>query len=72
VDSRANVLNEAGEILIPIAEGKIDESHVLAELSELCSGTAKGRTSDDEITLFKSVGTALSDVIAGRLVADRV
>jgi 1-pyrroline-2-carboxylate reductase [NAD(P)H] len=71
VDSRANVLNEAGEILIPIAEGRIREEDIVAELSELCSGAAAGRGADDEITLFKSVGTALSDLTAARLVTQR-
>lgn len=71
VDSRANVLNEAGEILIPLSEGRIDENAVIGELSELCSGEVAGRGSDDEITLFKSVGTALSDLAAARLVAQR-
>lgn len=69
VDSRANVLNEAGELLIPIEEGRIDERAILGELSELCSGAVRGRGSDDEITLFKSVGTALSDLATARLVA---
>lgn len=68
VDSRANVLNEAGEILIPIAEGRLRESDIAGELAELCSGAVRGRTSDGEITLFKSVGTALSDLAAARLV----
>lgn len=72
VDSRVNVLNEAGEILIPIEEGKLSESDVIAELSELCAGTAAGRASREEITLFKSVGTALADLAAAQLVAQRV
>jgi 1-pyrroline-2-carboxylate reductase [NAD(P)H] len=71
VDSRANVMNEAGEILLPIAEGRIGENHVLGELSELCSGAVRGRQTDDEITLFKSVGTALSDLAAADLVTRR-
>lgn len=72
VDSRVNVLNEAGEILIPIAEGRLRESDVVGELSELCAGRVAGRASEEEITLFKSVGTALADLAAARLVAQRV
>ncbi|HEY9449133.1 MAG TPA: ornithine cyclodeaminase family protein [Gemmatimonadaceae bacterium] len=72
MDSRANVLNEAGEILIPISEGRLREADVVGELSELCSGAVAGRTRDEEITLFKSVGTALADLAAARLVAQRV
>jgi 1-pyrroline-2-carboxylate reductase [NAD(P)H] len=72
VDSRANVLNEAGEILIPIGEGRLRESDIVGELGELCSGAVEGRASDGEITLFKSVGTALADLAAARLVAQLV
>ncbi|MFT5520068.1 MAG: 1-pyrroline-2-carboxylate reductase [NAD(P)H] [Enterobacterales bacterium] len=68
VDSKANVLNEAGELLIPIAEGDIDESHVKGELADLCKGIIgngnNARQNQTDITLFKSVGTALSDLIA--------
>lgn len=66
VDSRANVLNEAGELLIPLSEGVFNENQVVAELSELCK-TPYVRT-EQEITLFKSVGTALADLIAANLV----
>lgn len=69
-DSRANVLNEAGEILIPISEGRLREADVVGDLSELCAGTVAGRGGDEEITLFKSVGTALADLAAARLVAE--
>jgi 1-pyrroline-2-carboxylate reductase [NAD(P)H] len=68
VDSRANVLNEAGEILLPIAEGRLRETDIVGELAELCSESVAGRATDEEITLFKSVGTALSDLAAARLV----
>jgi 1-pyrroline-2-carboxylate reductase [NAD(P)H] len=71
VDSRANAMNEAGEILIPIEEGAITEDHVLGELADLCSKRVGGRQRDDEITLFKSVGTALSDLAAASLVTKR-
>jgi 1-pyrroline-2-carboxylate reductase [NAD(P)H] len=68
VDSRANVLNEAGELLIPIEEGRFRAEDIVGELADLCSGTADGRGSTDEITMFKSVGTALSDLAASHLV----
>jgi 1-pyrroline-2-carboxylate reductase [NAD(P)H] len=71
VDSRTNVMNEAGEILLPIEEGLITDSHVQGELAQLCSGAVSGRVGDEEITLFKSVGTALSDLAAALLVTQR-
>lgn len=72
IDSRLNVLNEAGEILIPISEGKFDQEQVKGELAELCSGEVSGRQNNDEVTLFKSVGTALSDLAAAYLVYQAV
>ena len=69
VDSRVNVLAEAGELLIPISEGRFSADDVLGELADLCSGAVKGRGSDDEITMFKSVGTALADLAAAELVS---
>ncbi|TDO97970.1 ornithine cyclodeaminase family protein [Marinomonas balearica] len=68
VDSSLNVLNEAGEILIPLKEGVIEKSHILGELSELCANKVSARTNSSQITLFKSVGTALSDVVSAHLV----
>ena len=63
VDSKVNVLNEAGELLIPIREGVFSESAILGELSQLCNKTIPGRQSLSAITLFKSVGTAISDLL---------
>jgi len=62
-DSRDNCFREAGEVLVPISEGAITQDHVLAQLTEMCAGTATLRTSDQEITLFKSIGMALSDLV---------
>ncbi|CCQ11975.1 Ornithine cyclodeaminase [Pseudoalteromonas luteoviolacea B = ATCC 29581] len=70
VDSRLNVLSEAGELLIPIAEGKINEKHVIAELSELCK--IKHKWSPNSTTVFKSVGTALADLLTAQLVLNRL
>ena len=62
VDSLKNTLNEAGEILIPIEQKLIDHSHIIAELQQLCKSPHLGRSSAEDITLFKSVGTAIADV----------
>jgi alanine dehydrogenase len=67
VDSRAAALAEAGDILIPIAEGIFDETHIAGELGEVVLGAVPGRTSDTEITIFKSVGMAVEDVAAAHL-----
>lgn len=64
VDSKEAVLAEAGDLMVPIKEGRISEAHVYAELGELITGAKQGRSSDSEITLFKSVGLALQDAAA--------
>ena len=68
VDTRAGVLAEGGDIVQPIAAGVITPQAIRAELAELVRGSRPGRTSPDEITLFKSVGAALED-LAGAILA---
>ena len=64
-------LNESGDIIIPIQEGALDESHIHAELGEIIIGKKPSRESDEEITLFKSNGLAIQDVTTAKLVYDR-
>jgi len=61
VDHSAACLEEAGDILIPMAEGRIGKDHIRAELGAVLSGNEPGRESDGEVTLFKSVGVAVQD-----------
>ena len=68
VDSHDNVLNEAGELLIPISEGVFSPEQIQGQLSDLASINRPARQGDNDITLFKSVGTALSDLIAANYV----
>lgn len=70
VDSRSNVLNEAGELLIPIREGVFSADNIMGELADLCRAKLIGRQSLCAITLFKSVGTAISDLLAAQLVVN--
>ena len=62
VDTKANCFKEAGEILVPISEGVFSKADVVGELSDLCRHNVPARTSEDQITLFKSVGCALGDL----------
>jgi ornithine cyclodeaminase len=71
VDSRAGALKEAGDILLPIRERAIDESHIAGELGELALGRVAGRRSDADLTFFKSLGMAVEDVVTARLVVER-
>jgi len=64
VDSRKSCLAEAGDLLVPMKNGLIDENHIKAELGEIASGDKPGRTSENEITMFKSVGNAVQDLTA--------
>jgi ornithine cyclodeaminase/alanine dehydrogenase-like protein (mu-crystallin family) len=68
VDTRAGALHEAGDVVDPIRRGVISEADIAGDLFDLCRGTAAGRRTPDEITLFKSVGTALEDLAAAMLV----
>ena len=66
VDTYVNCFKEAGEILVPIEEGVFSKEEVKGEIAELCAGNIQGRQNDEEITLFKSVGSALSDLVAAK------
>jgi ornithine cyclodeaminase len=61
-------LAEAGDLTQPIAAGVFSADQIAGTLAELCRGQIQGRRSEDEITLFKSVGTALEDLAAALLV----
>lgn len=68
VDTRTGGLKEAGDIVDPIRRGIIRAEDVRADLFDLCRGREAGRAHSDEITLFKSVGTAIEDLAAAILV----
>jgi ornithine cyclodeaminase/alanine dehydrogenase-like protein (mu-crystallin family) len=67
VDTRAGALKEGGDLVQAIRAGALAAGDVAGDLSELCRGEAAGRRSREEITLFKSVGTAIEDLAAARL-----
>jgi ornithine cyclodeaminase len=68
VDSREAIMAECGDILLAIKEGAITADHIAGEIGEVLSGKLTGRTSGEEITLYKSVGVAVQDVATARLV----
>jgi ornithine cyclodeaminase len=71
VDAVDAALAEAGDFIIPLNQGRVERSKFERELGMVAAGTAAGRTSNDEITLFKSVGNAVQDVVVGRRAVDR-
>ena len=66
VDNVAACREEAGDLIKATALGMVDQAHWSRELGYVVSGNAPGRTSDDEITFFKSVGNAVQDVVVGQ------
>lgn len=71
VDRRESALNEAGDFLIAKREGAIDDRHIRAEIGEILLGKAGGRSSPDQITLFKSLGLAVEDAAAAQFLYGR-
>ena len=67
VDTYDAACSEAGDILIPIEEGAISRDHIVADLHELVSGKKQGRCNSEDITVFKSVGCALEDLVTAEL-----
>ena len=63
VDRRESALAEAGDILIPLREGVIADNHIVAEIGAILTGSAEGRRDAKEITLFKSLGLAIEDLV---------
>src|SRR6478672_1703465 len=72
VDTYDGALQEAGDLLIPIKNKVIDRSHIVADLYEIASGKKPARTSAGSITLFKSVGCALEDLVIAQLIYRQV
>lgn len=71
VDRRQSAENEAGDYLIPLREGAISDGHIRAELGDVLAGVHPGRTSEDELTVFESLGLAVEDLFAAEYVVRR-
>jgi ornithine cyclodeaminase/alanine dehydrogenase-like protein (mu-crystallin family) len=71
VDRRESTLNEAGDYLFPMREGAIGPEHIRGEIGEILIGAVQGRTSEDELTVFKSLGLAVEDLAAAEHVLRR-
>jgi ornithine cyclodeaminase/alanine dehydrogenase-like protein (mu-crystallin family) len=68
VDTYEGAMAEAGDLLVPIQEGSIGRDHIISDLHELVSGKRSGRSRPEDITIFKSVGCALEDLVTAELV----
>lgn len=70
VDTFHGALHEGGDVVEPISRGLIDRSRIAGQLEDLVSGRVQGRSSDDEITMFKSVGSAIEDLATARMLVE--
>ena len=70
VDRRESTINEAGCYLIPLAEGKITQDHIVGEIGDLLLGKSRGRANKQEITVFKALGIAVEDLAAAHYVLE--
>ena len=70
VEEREAAFEEAGDLLIPIKEGRIGEDHVVADLGELLKGE-RVRRGPEDVTLFESVGIAYEDLVVARAALER-
>ena len=71
VEYREQALQEAGDLVVPIKAGEITADVIAAELGQVLTGAKPGRTSKDEITLFKSIGVAIEDVAVAAMAYDK-
>ena len=71
VDAVEAALAEAGDLIIPLRDGLVTQEHFARELGMVASGSAPGRSSEDEVTLFKSVGNAVQDVVVAKRAVER-
>ena len=70
-DLRARAFQDAGAFLLAREEGVVDDDHVHAELGEVVAGTAPGRESAEDVTVFDSGGTAIETIAAGHMLYER-
>lgn len=70
-DSKEAVLSEAGCIITPLSKGIISEKNFTGDIGQVINGEIKGRESDDEIIVFKSVGISTQDIVTGKAIYEK-
>jgi ornithine cyclodeaminase len=63
-------LNEAGDYVIAAADVGLDPDHIVGDIGDVLNGKVAGRTSDDELTVFESLGLAVEDLAAAAYVVE--
>jgi ornithine cyclodeaminase len=71
IDRRESTVNESGDYLFALREGAIGEDHIRAEIGDILIGKAAGRTSPEEITLFKSLGLGVEDLFSAEFLFEK-
>jgi ornithine cyclodeaminase/alanine dehydrogenase-like protein (mu-crystallin family) len=71
VDTFDGCRTEAGDLLIPMNEGRFKWETIRGDLGDLVTGRKKGRTSSNEVTLFESVGFAMEDLVVAQKIYER-
>jgi ornithine cyclodeaminase len=71
VDCRNSTVNEGGEYLRALGSGAITAAHIAAEIGEVANATKPGRTSPEEVTLYKSLGVASQDLASAHYVLEK-
>ena len=69
-DWKDAVLAESGDLLIPLSEGIISEADIQGSLGDVLLGRSRGRESDEEIIVYETVGIAMQDLTAARMIYD--
>ncbi len=71
VESKEAALEETGDLQVPIQEGLFKATDIHAELGQIISGEKAGRENDEEVTVFKSVGLAVVDIIVAKYLYEK-
>ncbi|MDH3714956.1 MAG: hypothetical protein OET44_14060 [Gammaproteobacteria bacterium] len=72
VDCHATAVDDVGEIAIPVRDGALKREDIAGDLYELCSGKRRGRTSSEDITLFKNAGGGHLDLMTAQFISERI
>ncbi len=71
VDYRISTLAQAGEVIMAIEKGEIDEAHIVAEIGEVISTSMPGRLNEDDITLYRSLGVVAQDLATASFIVEQ-
>ena len=71
VDCKESIIRDCGDILLPISEGVLSETDIIADLTELLAGELDGRLSNSDVTLYKSAGVSIQDLACANYIYEQ-